>query len=363
MARWYERTIDGTVLGPVRVVVGVLLFWHGVVAARELADTGYFGDAFHVGYLPDRWLLPKVAYAGFVAVRIVLAALVVLGLRARAALFASALFALYPLLANTLDYHHERYILACYALLLSLTPCGGSALLANVEAGLHRTGLEWGVTLCRLQVAIVYLASGGSKLLDADWRSGAVLLDPLVFCGLIAEARGIPHAIVALLATPTAASVLAKLAVVTQLTLAPGLLVRRARVVALWWGTWFHLVIVATGQFEIFTWLTLAMYGTFAVPDRRARSLRYDPTSAGGRLVARIVRLTDWLYRFQVRPWEPDGLAKTHTFVVVRRDGTRATSLSAIAMISRSIPLFFPLWAPLAFLASFRKDGDASLDA
>jgi hypothetical protein len=49
--------------------------------------------------------------------------------------------------------------------------------------------------------------------------------------------------------------------------------------------------------------------------------------------------------------------------VIVRRDGSRATGIRALAMVARCVPLLFPLWAPLALLASFTKGGEASASA
>jgi hypothetical protein len=46
--------------------------------------------------------------------------------------------------------------------------------------------------------------------------------------------------------------------------------------------------------------------------------------------------------------------------VVIRRDGSHATGLGALAMVARCTPLVFPMWAPLALAASFTQGGDAS---
>jgi len=44
----------------------------------------------------------------------------------------------------------------------------------------------------------------------------------------------------------------------------------------------------------------------------------------------------------------------------VRRDGSRATGIRAFAMVARCVPILFPLWAPLALIASLTLGGDAS---
>jgi hypothetical protein len=123
---------------------------------------------------------------------------------------------------------------------------------------------------------------------------------------------------------------------------------------------WFHLAIEISSQVEGFTWLTLSMYALFATPDLRARKLYYDPYRWRSRVVARVVMWLDWLGRFEVKPWAPDNLRRGHSMVVIRRDGTLATGLGAVAMLTRCIPVLFPLWAPAALTASFTRGGDAS---
>jgi hypothetical protein len=212
-----------------------------------------------------------------------------------------------------------------------------------------------------VQVALVYLASGGSKLLDPDWRDGLVLADRFSRYAYQALDRGVPQSVVDAFSTPAATSALAKAAIATELFLVIGIFDKRTRILALWWGTLFHLTIEVTSKVEIFTWLTLTMYALFATPDVRARKLYFDPSRPRGRLYARVVRLLDWLARFEVKAWTPDDLKQGHSIVIVRRDGTRATGIRALAMCT--LPVLFPLWAPLAFVASFTKGGDASAQA
>jgi hypothetical protein len=211
-----------------------------------------------------------------------------------------------------------------------------------------------------VQIALIYLASGGSKLADADWRGGLVVGDRLARYGYQAVNLGVPRAVVDFLAEPGCASALAKVAIATELFLAVGLWTKRTRVFALWWGVLFHLTIQATSQVETFTWLMLVTYALFATPDARARKLFFDPSRAKGVILATLVLLLDWLARFDVKPWEPDTLRTGHALVVVRRDGSRATGIRALAMVARCTPLLFPLWGPLALAASFTRGGEAS---
>jgi hypothetical protein len=359
--RWADETGDAWVLGIVRGAVGLMLFLQALSAAEELVTSGYFGDRFHLPLIPESLVPSRTIYLATVAARILLAVMVTVGLRARLALAASGMFAIYTLLLNRIEYHHNRYALACYALLLALTPCDRA--LALGYDGPSRGAPLWAQRLTQVQVAIVYLASGTSKLLDPDWRDGLVIADRFARYGYQALERGVPHAVVDAFSTPSATSALAKLAIATELFLAFALFYRNTRVFALWWGTMFHLTIEVTSRVEMFTWLTLTMYALFATPDYRARKLFFDPSRAKGRVLVRLIRTLDWLARFEVKPWEPDRLKTGHVLVVVRRDGSRATGVRAFAMCTRTLPLLFPLWAPLALVASFTKGGDTSARA
>jgi hypothetical protein len=370
--RWRDELGDAHVLGLVRIVLGLLLFADALRAIRELRVV-YFGDVFHWPMLPEQLVAPRAVYDGVVVAQLLLAVLVVAGLRARAALLASAVLGAYVLLCDRLHFHHNRWALDCYAALLAFAPCDRSFRL-GAPAG-TRIGPLWAARLAQVQLAFVYVASGGSKLLDPDWRGGQVLLERFRLFGHQAVAAGVPSRVVAWMTQPEPTSVLAKLAIATELLLAVGLWSQRTRIVALWWGVWFHLVIEATSRVEGFTWLTLAMYALFVTPDVRARKVFFDGHRAKGRWAARCVRMLDWFARFEVKPWAPDTTpagdaagperprSRGHAVVVVRRDGTHATGLCALAMVARCTPLLFPLWAPLALLASFTRGGDASAGA
>jgi hypothetical protein len=344
LRRWRDEEGDLRVLGLVRLAIGVLLLFDAVRAARELA-AGYFGDAFHWPIVPDALVPSASVYLGLVGARIVLALLVVCGVRAREALLASALLGTYVLFCDRLEYHNNRWALFAYSTLLALSPCDRAFRLGAAPG--PRTGLLWAVRLAQLQVSIVYAASGGSKLLDPDWRGGRVLMERLHLFGSQALAAGVPAAFVAWLERPEVAGALSALAIGTEIFLAVGLWSRRTRVVALWCGVWFHLSIEATSRVEGFTWLTLAMYALFVTPDVRSRRASFDPASPWGRAAARTLRALDWFLRFEIASGPPG----TGVFAVQRRDGTRVTGLGALAMAARCTPLLFPLWAPLAVVA------------
>lgn len=361
---WQTELGDAYALGLVRMALGLMIFWQTFGAARELQTVGYFGDAFHIPFVPESCVPSRLVYTAILATTLLLAALATVGHWGRAALGASALLGLYVLLCDRIQFHHNRYALFLFAGILSLSPCDRSLLLLEgPETVASRVAPLWAQRLAQAQLSIVYLASGCGKFLDTDWRNGLVLADRLARHAQEAIDKGIPRGLLEWLGSPDVASALAKLAIATEIFLAIGLWMRRTRVYALWWGVMFHLTIELTSRVELFTWLTFTIYVLFTTPDVHARKVFFDPSRAKGVVYARLVRLFDWLARFEVVPWQPDDLKTGHTIVVVRRDGTRATGIRAFAMIARCVPVLFPLWAPLALVASFTKAGDANVGA
>ena len=357
---------DTYVVGLVRVALGLLLFWNALRAGYELRTAGFFGDAFHMPFMPEALVPSALAYTVIVAAQLLLAALVTVGHRARAALFVTSLLGVYVILCDRLQFHHNRYALFCFAFLLSFSPCDRVLVVTEPpppEDEHARTGPLWAQRLAQLQLSIVYLSSGGSKLFDPDWRDGHVIGDRFARYGHQALDRGVPQAVVDFMSRADVTSALSKIAIATELSLVLALWLRRTRVLALWWAVMFHLTIEVTSKVEIFTWLSLAILCLFATPDYKARKLFYDPSRPRARVLAKTVAWLDWLARFEVKPWEPDALKKGHALVVVRRDGSRATGFQAVAMVARCIPLLFPLWAPLALVASFTRAGEPSARA
>ena len=357
LRRFSEDIADGYILGPVRAVIGALLGYHALVSAEELARVGYWGDLYHASMVPEALVPSPRLYALLLAARVCLAVMIVVGIWARPALAFSAIMGGWMLICDRNQFHHNRYSLFLYAFLLALTPCDRSWRATEPSVPEPRTGPFWAVHLTQLQISIVYLASGGSKLLDPDWRNGLVLADRVARYGGQAIALGVPKGLISALMNPDVASAVAKLAITTELVLCVALWIKPTRIVALWWGLWFHVVIQATSKVETFTILTLAMYGVFATPDHRARKLRYDPTRFWGKVAGIAIPLLDWLGRFEAKPWEPDD-QPGHSIVVIRRDGTPVTGIRAFAMLTRCVPLLFPIWAPIALFASFTKQGD-----
>lgn len=353
------RTESGAtyVLGVVRIGLGVLLFVRGLGFLRELATVGYFGDVFHMPFLPESMVPTRAVYAALLVAFVLASVLVTAGHHARAALFVASTLGVYFLLCDRLQFHHNRYALYCYAFLLSFSPCDRSLTITQPDG--EKSGPLWAARLAQLQCSIIYLASGGSKLLDPDWRGGRVLFDRFARYSYMAIDKGVPQGVIEFFSRAESTSLLAKMAIGTELFLAFGLWHPRTRVFALWLGGWFHIVIEGTSAVEGFTWLTLLIYALFATHDTRGRKLYFDSSRTLGRLYARLVGGLDWLARYEIKAWEPDEVGGHH-IVIIRRDGSRATGLRALAMVSRTCPALFLMWAPLALLASFTGGSDSS---
>ncbi len=333
LTRWRDETGDTTPLGFARMLTGGFLVYEGARAWQELSASTYFGEVFHVAMIPEGLVPTRGVYASLLIAEMLLGVVVLLSRFARPALLVSALLGVYVLLCDRVQFHHNRYSLACFAFLLAFTPCDRAYVVGEPR---DRTGPLWAMRLAQLQMSIIYLASSSSKLLDPDWRGGAVIAVRFAMNRAEAIARGVPSGLYDALSDPTSASILAKVAIATELFLAFGLWFRRTRAFALWWGLMFHLTIEATSKVEIFTWLTLTVYVLFATPDVRARTI----AGRSGSVIVRVVATLDWLQRFAIEPGP--------SLAIIDRDGTRLTKLRAVVGIARAIPLFFPLWFPLA---------------
>ena len=343
--RLLDEVGDVHALAAARIAFGILLLLQTWEMASELLGEGYFGDHFHEPFVPEAWVPSERTYVLLLCLQAVGAVLVVVGHFARPAMAFCAAAMTYAMLCDRLHYHHNRWALACYVFLLSMSPCDRAYALGARRD--DAVGPLWAMQLARVQVSIVYMASGGSKLLDRDWRSGAVLLDRMIRYGSDAIEHGVPRAMVEFFQQPAVASALAKSAISIELFLAFALQSRRLRLLALFVGIVFHVTIELTSAVELFGLTTMAAYLLFATPEARTRSLRYDPTRRKAVALAWTVRVLDWLARFRVEPWQPDTVAASHSVVVTDREGHAHTGFAAAEATMRALPLLFPLWAIL----------------
>jgi hypothetical protein len=355
--RWQTETGDGYVASLVRTIFGVLLALSALREVGDLRSGVYFGDVFHLPIVPESLVPSRGAFTVIVVVELALALLVVAGWFARPLLLLSAILGIYLLLCDRLSYHNNRYALFLFSFLVAFAPCDCAFVLGRPRAApVDRVGPLWAQRLAQLQLAIIYVGSGGSKLLDPDWRDGLVIGDRLRRSVEMAISQGVPPELMHVLSQPAVASVVSKVAIFTELFLAIALFLPKTRFFALWWGVMFHATIEVTSRVELFGWLSITVYALFARPEVRERSLVYDPSSGFGSWLARVVGWLDWLDRFDTHP--QNGLRAGASFVVTERDGSSASGLLGVARIARAVPLLFPLSVPLLVLAKLvtRRD-------
>jgi hypothetical protein len=339
----------------VRAIFGVLLTLSALRELSDLRSHAYFGEVFHLPIVPEVLVPSRSVFVALVVIELALALLVLLGWFARPLLLMSALLGIYLLLCDRLSYHNNRYALFLFSFLVAFAPCDRAFVLGRARpAPADRIAPLWAQRLAQLQLAIIYVASGGSKLLDADWRDGLVIGDRLRRSVEMAIAKGVPPALMEVLSQPAVASAVSKLAIFTELFLAIALFLPKTRVFALWWGVMFHATIEITSNVELFGWLSITVYALFAQPEVRERVLIYDRASAFGSGLARFVRWFDWLARFDVRARESAG---SSSFEVIDRDGSSASGLPGFARLSRGLPALFPLSIPLLVLAKLITRG------
>jgi hypothetical protein len=275
----FDELGDVQRLGLVRLMLGFFLFRQALHDVEHASVWGYFGTRFHVPILPDALVPSPLGWAVLEVAMLTMGALVVVGIAARLSLFLSGLAGIYLLLCDRMRYHHHIYTLYLMALLMAFMPCDRSwARGRRFAPDDERIGPLWAMRLLQLQLTLIYVASGGSKLLDAEWRSGAVLADRLVRYGNSAIARGVPHAIIDFLRSPLGGSLMAKGAICTELGLAVALWHPRTRRLAAWGGILFHVTIDLTTGVDIFSWLSILILYLFASYDSPSGS----PSAAPG---------------------------------------------------------------------------------
>jgi len=359
-SRLFDEERDAYVLGLLRVALGALLFLNCGRLILEFQHQGYFADFFFLPMLPRSLVPSRTVYELLLAGQAVAAAGACLGWRPREALFGASSIGIFLLLCDRLQYHNNRYALLLLGGLLALSPCDRSFRLAR-RGHFHlpepaRVAPTFARRLFQCQVSLVYLGSACGKLLDADWRSGQVLLLRFLKTAEVWAGYGVPlpHPLAQLLASALFASAAAKAAISTELFIALGVWFPRTRRVALWVGVLFHFWIEISARVELFSWLMWASYLAFVSPELRERCFEYDPDRAAGRALARLVLLLDWCARFDVSPL-PFGERGRAACYVTNRQGHRTDGIGGATHLAAAIPLLFPLWLPLALVTRSRN--------
>lgn len=266
----------------VRLLVGLITLLHLRPFVSDALDGDTFHDRFHRPYVA--WLPapgPGV-YTALLVVGGLAAVLMTVGWMTRAATSATFAVIAFNLLQSTTHMHNNRAYLVAVLLVLALAPCGRAF---SLDAWLRRrrgddpvrTMPGWPLWLLRFECALVYGASGISKLLDPDWFGGTVTWGRVVNQEATLRSSIIPEFLADVLVDRSFHTVAAKCIVMTEIFIASGLWWRRTRSAAVVTAIVFHISIELSARVQIFSYLGIAVLFVWADPTLDAWLTSFDP--------------------------------------------------------------------------------------
>lgn len=271
------RPVGTRSIAVVRVAVGLVAFVHlrPIATAALRGDT--FHDRFHEPFLdPVFDVVPMLGPKPFTALMLagaVAALATAVGALTKAATILTTTAVGYHLLVSTTHLHNNRAYLFAVLVGLSLAPAGRS--LSVDRRWRRRRGLEpspevmpgWPLWLLRFECALVYGASGFSKLVDPDWFGGTVTWGRVVTEEAALRASILPEVVQDLLLDRSFHTVAAKAVVLTELFIAGGLWWRRTRPWAVATAVVFHVMIELSASVQTFSYLAIGVLLVWADPD------------------------------------------------------------------------------------------------
>jgi hypothetical protein len=327
-------------LALLRILVGPVTLLHLRPFVADALGGRIYRDAFYEPYAawyPD---LPRPLYGAVLAVGVVAAVAMSVGFCTRLATGATLGVVAYNLFLSTTHFHSNRAYLLIVVAALAVAPCGREL---SVDAWLRRRrGLPpldlrapaWPLWLLRFEAAVVYGASGLSKLVDPDWFGGTVTWHRVVQVRDRLDASPLPAWAVSLLADRSLHTYAAKLIVLTEVFIAVGLWWRATRYAAVWVAVCFHVAIEVSASVQVFSYLAIAALVIWAVPSTRDRLVVIDPGNPRHRRLASSIGVLDWLARFRVLEGRP-GTPVTLT----DRNGAVSSGPAAVARVLSRLPL------------------------
>lgn len=343
----FERVGDVSALAVLRIALGPVVLVHLSPFLADARAGKLYDDHFWHAYATWVPAPSGEVWALLLWVGMLSAVLMSLGVLTRLSTTVTFLVVAGNLLLSETHFRHNRAFLAILLFGLALLPTGRTRSFdawwrrRRHLAALRPEALLWPLVMLRVQVSLVYFASGFSKLVDPDWLGGLVLWDRVVrYQHVIHPAPGWA---VDLLTWRPLFYVVAPVAVVTELFLAVGLWLPRTRLVAIRVAIVFHLAIELGARVEVFSLAAIAALVIWVTPARRERVIRLGGRTRSAWVLARAVPLLDWFDRFTIEPSCPED----PDVVMVDRDGTTLHGRAAVRGIVERLPVTFPL-APLA---------------
>ena len=357
MARFDEllgRPVSMRALALLRVFAGPVVLLHLRPFLADSLDGHIYSDAFYEPYAAWYPELPGAVYVGLLWLAAVAAACMSLGLLTRLATTTTFAIVAYNLFLSTTHFHNNRAYLVIVLGLLAVAPCGREL---SLDAWLRRrrglpaldpTAPAWPLWLLRFECAVVYGASGLSKLVDPDWFGGTVTWQRVTRAQ--DQLNAWPDWVVSVLTDRSFHTGAAKLIVLTELFIAVGLWWRGSRYAAVWVAVIFHVSIEGSAAVQVFSLLAIAVLLVWAVPSTRDRVLRFDPGAPRQRRLAAAAGALDWLARFRIEPVPPGSPLE-----MVDRDGTSIRGAPAAAFALSRLPLTSWFALPALLLPAVRR--------
>lgn len=347
--RVYEaisRPVPARPVGMARIVIGIAALIRAVEGIRILSPL--FDPITvrlpYVAWLPDP---DRTWVVGLLAVWISAAAAFTLGWKTRWAGSLLAVAILGVLLLDQQSYSNHLYLMVLLVVLLTAAD-SGAALSLDTRHVSRSTVPAGPVLLMKLQISIVYLFAGLTKIND-----------PFLSGGVIAGESGtgvvsLPEA----LETPEVLAPIAGLVVVTEVFLAVALWLPRVRPLAFVVGFGFHMSIVLfVGPFvqlSVFAMEMLAVYVLFLGIAEASRGVVFDDSCGFCQSSVQWLRRGDWLNAHRFVPTS-DRAARTalgvsqadadHELQLVSADG-RFGGFDAVGRALEALPITF-LVAPV----------------
>lgn len=322
LADLFDRRGDVRAVAVMRVLFGAIVvrhFWPALTADVTPVEH------FHVPWWS--WLPTPSAglYRGLVVAGCCGGVAMMIRPIARAGTVVAFAMTLYLLLVDMTTFSHNRGFLVWLLFGLALVP-----------ARLPTTGrLLWPLFLMRGVASLVYLASGGSKLLDPDWRNGLVLFDRVRRTAHLVPFDGWMFDLVT---SRLGHRIFSPAAIATELFIGVGFWFGRTRLAAVWTALLFHGLIEVTADVQTFSYSGIAATLLWVTPSTRDRVI-----STSSRSLPAVIARLDWLHRFGRPASGPTGAGAT----LVDRDGTTHRGTDARLTALSRLPIAFPVVAPL----------------
>jgi hypothetical protein len=341
-----------------RIAIGPVALLHLRPFLRDaragVSYTDHFWEPF-ISWLPE---LPDRLWFGLLWLGAASAVLMTVGLCTRVASAVTFAVVAFNLLLSQTHFHHNTVFLAIVLFGVALLPSGREL---SVDSWLRRRTRRpalpsvvplWPLWLLRGQLSLVYLASGGSKLIDPDWFGGLVLWDRMVRNQHVLDPTPLPAWSIDLLTSRWLFFILGPVIVGTELFIGLGLWFARTRLAAIWMAILFHVAIEISAHVQVFSYAAIAALAVWVTPSTRDRTVIVGGESG---TVAALVRAGDWFARFRIQTAGP----AAPTLTVVDRDGTVIHGWAATRLVLSRLALPFPFVAPLLLPSRLRRVGHA----